>query len=682
MIATRMTYLSFFFLTPLLLAQPQARPPRTFASHCVICHGDDATGTDRAPAILSFVTSHSDEEVSALVRTGRLDRGMPKFDFNDAEIKVLIGHLRGLASGAVTAAAGPGRGGRGGRLFQPHPATLKLQDGRALEGTLTSSTPFSATLLSADGKFHLLARSGETYTERPIEPKRDWPSYDGSDNGNRYSSLEQINTTNVKSLAPAWIFPVPGAPRLEVTPVVVDGVMYITGANQAYALDATTGRQIWAFRTPRTNGLLSEAGGGANRGVALSATRVFMVTDNAHLLALDRLTGRKVWDVTMADTKEGYSATAAPMVIGDLVLSGVAGGEEGARGFVDAYRADTGERAWRFWTIPTRGEKGSETWIGNALEHGCGATWMTGSYDPALGLVYWTVGNPCPDFNGDERKGDNLWTNSVIALNVRTGTMKWYYQFTPHDTHDWDANGPVILTDEQWEGRPRKLLVHADVNGFFFVLDRTDGKLLLATPLGKQNWTTGYGKDGRPVVTANFETTLEGTPTCRTGAAKWASASFDPSSKLFFMRVSDGCSTVRKDPTPPEMGQRFFGGGGRNGLPNLTLSVEPGGRGGAGGGGASLSFIQAVDIRTGSKAWDYPLLDGGGTGTLATAGGLTFFGETGGTFTALNSKTGIPVWHFESGQAWRASPMTYMVGGTQYVVLAGEGGILSFALTQ
>jgi alcohol dehydrogenase (cytochrome c) len=639
MIAARKTSCcSLFLLTPLLLAQPQTRPARTFASHCVICHSGDANGTDRAPGILAFVTSHSDEEVSALVRTGRPDRGMPKFDFDDPEIKVLIAHLRGLASGAVSAMPGPGRGGGGGRPFQPHPATLKLQDGRTLEGTLTSSTPFSATMLTADRKFHLLARSGETYAERPIEPKRDWPSYDGTDNGNRYSSLEQIHMSNVKRLAPAWIFPVPGAPRLEVTPVVVDGVMYITAANEAYALDATTGRQIWAFRTPRTNGLLSEAGGGANRGVALSANRVFIVTDNAHLLALDRLTGRRVWDVAMGDTKEGYSATAAPIVIGDLVLSGIAGGEEGARGFVDAYRANNGERAWRFWTIPVRGEKGSETWIGNALEHGCGATWITGSYDAALGLIYWTTGNPCPDFNGDERKGDNLWTNSVVALDVKTGVMKWYYQFTPHDTHDWDAVGPVILTDEQWEGRPRKLLVHADVNGFFFVLDRTDGRLLLATPLGKQNWTTGYGKDGRPVVTEHFETTLEGTLTCRTGAAKWASASVDPSSKLFFTRVTDGCSTIRKDPTTPEMGQRFFGG--------------------AGGGGGSQSFIQAVDLHTGSKAWEYRLLNGGGTGTLATAGGLVFFGETGGTFTALDSKTGIPVWHFESGQAWRASPMT------------------------
>jgi alcohol dehydrogenase (cytochrome c) len=367
----------------------------------------------------------------------------------------------------------------------------------------------------------------------------------------------------------------------------------------------------------------------------------------------------------MGDTKEGYSATAAPLVIGDLVLSGIAGGEEGARGFVDAYRIATGERAWRFWTIPARGEKAADTWVGSALEHGCGATWVTGSYDATLGLTYWTIGNPCPDFNGDERKGDNLYTSSVVALDAKTGTLKWHFQFTPHDTHDWDSTGPLILIDEPWEGRPRKLVAHADPNGFFFVLDRTDGKLLLASPLGPQNWTTGYGKDGRPVLTDHFESSLEGTETCRTGAAKWASSSLDPVSKWFVTRVQEGCSTVRKDPTPPEMGQRFFGGNGFGG-----------------GGGANKSYIRAVDIHTGATKWDYPLLNGGGSGIIETAGGLVFFGEGGGVFTALDSKTGSAVWHFETGQNWRASPMTYMIGGTQYVVLAGDGGILSFALVQ
>jgi alcohol dehydrogenase (cytochrome c) len=640
----------------------QQPPPKTFTSHCTICHGGDANGTDRAPALLGYINSHSDAEIAALVRTGRLEKGMPKFDFNDADMKTLLAHMHGLASGSIQAAPGPGRGmGRGAAVFQPHPATLKLTDGRTLDGTLTSQNVFSATLLTGDGKFHLLSRNGDAYSERAIEPKQDWTSYDGSVNGNRYSSLEQVNTNNIQRLAPAWVFPVPNAPRLEVTPVVVDGIMYITGPNEAYALEATTGKQIWAFRTARTPGLLGEAGGGANRGVAISGSRVFMITDNSHILALDKGTGRKLWDSTMADTKEGYSATAAPMVVGDLVISGIAGGEEGARGFIDAYDAATGKRVWRFYSVPARGEKGSETWVGNAIDHGCGATWLTGSYDPDLGTLYWGIGNPCPDFNGDERKGDNLYTASIVALDVKTGQLKWYFQATPHDTHDWDASEPLILADEQWEGRPRKLLMQANRNGFFFVLDRTNGDLLLAKPVVKVNWATGYGKDRRPMLTQNFESSFEGTMVCG-GGINWPAASYDPISKYFFARMSDQCGVFKKDSAPIEIGERFFGG---------TVGGQPGGQ----------SFIRAVDVHTGEKVWDYPLSGGGGgSGTLATAGGVVFFGETGGTLTAVDSRTGKPVWHFEAGQQWRASPMTYMVGGKQYVVLAGTGGIFSFAL--
>jgi alcohol dehydrogenase (cytochrome c) len=638
-------------------AQQAAAPVRTFANRCRICHGSDGNGTDRAPALLGFVGSHSDAEIATLVRTGRLDKGMPRFDFTDDEMKTLLAHLRGLVSGAVVPAP-DGRAALRGTAFEPHPVSLTLQDGRKLEGTLMSETAFSATLSTADGKFHLLARDGNVYRERPIEPKQDWTSYDGSITGNRYSSLEQINLKNVQRLSPAWVFPNPTAVQLEVTPVVSDGVMYITAPNEAYALDATTGRQIWSFKTPRTPGLLSSAGDGANRGVAISGDRVFMVTDSAHLLALDRRTGKKLWDVTMGDTKEGYSATAAPLVVGDLVLSGVAGGEEGARGFVDAYKAASGEQAWRFYTIPLRGEKGSETWIGNALEHGCGATWITGSYDPTLETVYWAVGNPCPDFNGDERKGDNLYTASVVALDVKTGQMKWYFQFTPHDVYDWDSVGPMILVDEPWEGKPRKLLMHADPNGFFFLLDRTSGELLMAKPLTKVNWATGYGKDGRPILTDRFDSTLE---VCRGGASKWYSAAYDPTSKFYFARIRDGCASYKKDPTPIDVGERYFGGD----------QVGP---------GTDQSFILAFDTQAGQKAWEYPVPNGRGSGTLATAGGLVFFGEDAGTFAAVESKTGKPVWHFETGQSWNASPMTYMVGGKQYVVLAGSGGIFTFAL--
>ncbi len=657
--------IGFFLASATVFAQQAPATVRNFANRCTICHGGDGNGTDRAPAILGFVVSRSDAEIAALVRTGRVDRGMPRFDFSDEEMAALLTYLHGLAAGTVQPARGRG-GFPGGAAFQPHAAALKLQDGRTFDGTLTSETAFSATLLTNDGRFHLLSRNGEVYSERAIEPKQDWTTYDGNYTGNRYSRLEQINTTSVKQLAPAWVFPIAGAPRLEVTPVVIDGVMYVTGPNEAYALDAGTGRQIWSFRTPRTPGLLGEAGGGANRGVAVGGSRVFMITDNAHLLALDRGSGKKLWDVTLADSREGYSATASPLVIGDMVLSGIAGGEEGARGFVDAYEASTGKRVWRFYSIPLRGEKGSETWVGNALEHGCGATWLTGSYDATLATVYWAVGNPCPDYDGDERKGDNLYTSSVLALDVKTGQLKWYYQFTPHDMHDWDAVEPLLLVDEPWEGRPRKLLLHGDRNGFFFVLDRTNGELLLAKPISTVNWATGYGKDGRPILTEHFDSTLEGALVCpgSGGGANWPAASYDPISKLFFARETDGCARYKKDPEPIEIGERFFGG---------SAAGEPGGR----------SFIRAVDIHTGQKVWDYPLPAGGaGSGTLATAGGLLFFGEAGGAFVAVDSKTGKPVWHFEAGQTWRASPMTYMVGGKQYVVLAGAGGIFAFALVK
>jgi alcohol dehydrogenase (cytochrome c) len=653
--------IALIFLTAAVI---QAQPTKRYQTHCMICHGGDAGGTDRAPGILAFVGTHSGEELTTLVRTGRVDRGMPKFEFTDPEIAALMDHLQGLRAGTVSAAGG--RRGRGGRAFQPRDVSLSLTGGAKLAGTLTSETAFSATVLTADGKFHLLSRDADRYSEKALEPKRDWLGYDGDDKGNRYSSMDQISVKTVSKLAPAWVFPVVGAPRLEVTPVVKDGIMYITAANEAYALDATSGRQIWSFRTPRTSGLLSEAGGGANRGVAIAGDRVFMVTDNSHILALSRLNGTKLWDMTMADSKEGYSSTASPMVVGDLVISGIAGGEEGARGFIDAYEAATGKLVWRFWSIPKRGEKGSETWVGNALEHGCGATWLTGSYDPSSTTLYWAIGNPCPDYNGDERKGDNLYTSSVVALDVKTGKMKWYYQFTPHDVHDWDSVEPMLLVDDQWEGRPRKLLVHGDRNGFFFVLDRTNGELLLAKPFSTVNWATGYGKDGRPIMTEHFDSTLEGALVCPTtnGGANWQSASFDPATKLFFARVTDGCAKYRKDPAPIDVGQRFFGG---------SAADE----------GGTTNNIRAVDFRTGQTAWTYVLpLGGGGSGTLSTAGGLVFFGESGGTFTALSSATGKPVWHVETGQAWRASPMTYMVGGKQYVALAGSGGIFTFALVQ
>src|SRR5581483_8288660 len=434
--------------------------------------------------------------------------------------------------------------------------TVRLQDGRMVRGFAKNESNYDLQLQSLDGKLHLLRRreiaeltretaslmpevkateeelrdliawlsrlsragaaGAETVSDSAIslslvpgegrggipfagiaEPKPgNWPTYHGRLSGNRHSPLAQINTGNVAQLAPKWIFPIPNARRLEVTPVVVDGVMYVTAANRAYALDARSGRAIWSYQRPLTKGLVGDAAGAINQGVAVLGDKVFMVTDHAHLIALHRLTGRLLWDVEMADYREHYGATSAPLVAGDLVISGHSGGDEGVRGFLAAYKASTGERAWRFWTIPAPGEPLAETWVGNALPHGCAATWLTGTYDAQTGLLYWTTGNPCPDYNGDERKGDNLYSDSVLALEAATGRLRWYYQFTPHDLHDWDAQQTPMLLDAEFKGRKRQLLVQANRNGFFYALDRVTGELLLARPFVEQlTWASGIGPD-------------------------------------------------------------------------------------------------------------------------------------------------------------------------------------------
>ena len=307
--------------------------------------------------------------------------------------------------------------------------------------------------------------------------------------------------------------------------------MYVTSANECYALDAGNGREIWRFQQPRTKGLVGNAAGGINRGVAVSGERVFMVTDHAHLLALNRFTGELLWDTEMADWRQNYNATSAPLIVGDLVVAGTAGGEQGVRGFLAAYDQTTGKETWRFWTVPKPGEPGSETWKGAGIEQPGGTTWMTGVYDAALGLVYWTTGNPSPDYNGDERLGDNLYASSVVALDARSGRLKWHFQFTPHNVWDWDAQQPTVLVDATWEGRPRRLLVQASRNGFFYVLDRTDGTFLLGKPfVSHLTWAREIGPDGRPVLMPGQEPSAEGTRVCPSahGAANWYSTSYSP----------------------------------------------------------------------------------------------------------------------------------------------------------
>ena len=497
-----------------------------------------------------------------------------------------------------------------------------------------------------------------------------WPTYDGNQSGNRFSPLDQINTTNVQHLAPKWMFTIAGAPRaLEATPIVVDGVMYVTSVNEAYGLAAGSGREIWHYSRPRTQGLAGDAASGINRGVAVLGDRVFMVTDNAHLIALHRATGKLLWDVEMGDSRQNYGATGAPLVVNDLVISGVSGGDEGIRGFVDAYRASTGARVWRFWTVPAPGEPGSETWIGRAIEHGCAATWLTGTYDPGARLLYWPTGNPCPDYNGDERKGDNLYSASVVALDPDTGKLRWHYQFTPHDLHDWDANETPVLVDTLFGGQPRKLMLQGNRNGFFYVLDRLTGKVLLAEPFVKNvTWASAIGPDGRPKLLPGNDPTVEGQRVCPAvaGAANWTSTAFSPITQLFYLFADESCAIYTKNDQWWEAGKSFYGGASHR-VPGDSTT------------GKSL---KAIDVQTGKTRWEIPAIGGGilASGLMATAGGLLFYGDGSGAFVAADAKNGTRLWHFNTSQRWKAGPMTYTVDGKQYIGIAAGSTILAFGL--
>src|SRR5256712_10049035 len=391
---------------------------------------------------------------------------MPPFpSLTDSETRELIRYLRTLRP-----RSGPG----------PVRKKIPLTIARAIEGLVLNQTSLDLQLLGDDRKIHLLRTSENSY--RAVTSQADWPSYNGNTIGSRYSPLAQITTSNVSRVVPKWIFSLPNTSRLQVTPVVVDGVMYVTSANECYALDAGAGREIWHYRRARTKGLVGNAAGGINRGVAVAGDRVFMVTDHAHIIALNRFTGSLLWETEMADWHQNYNATGAPLAVGNLVVTGTSGGDEGVRGFVAAFDQGTGREVWRFWTAPRRGEPKAETWQGKGIEHPGATTWLTGTYDPELDTLYWPTGNPSPDLICDDRPGDNLYSDSVVPLDPKSGRLKWHFQFTPHDVWDYDAQETPALIDATWQNRQRKLLVQANRNGFFYVLDRTDGRFLL----GKQ----------------------------------------------------------------------------------------------------------------------------------------------------------------------------------------------------
>ena len=484
----------------------------------------------------------------------------------------------------------------------------------------------------------------------------EWPTYNGVPGGNRYSVIDQINTTNVSRLQLQWVHSLNGA-GLETTPLVADGVMYVTAPRQVCALDSQTGREIWCYAFPGGRSNSSPA----NRGAALLGDRVFYAAGDAHLMCLNRLTGGVMWDVNMPVTPGYFSASSAPLVVGDLVISGIAGGDGPLRGFLAAYKATTGQLAWRFWTVPRPGEPGSETWIGNAVATGGGATWLTGSYDVETDTLYWAVGNPFPATDGDQRQGANLYTNCVLALEAKTGKLRWHYQFTPHDLHDWDATEPFVLVDTVYRGHDRKLLLQANRNGFVYVLDRTNGELLLGKPfVKKMNWSSGIGPDGKPQLLPANQPTKAGVKTCPSvrGATNWYSTSFHPGTRLFYVMAVEDCSIYTQSQ--------------RGGYEGYRVPSDSG-----------LKYLRALNIETGEIVWEIPQIgpqEANYSGVLTTAGGLLFYGETGGRFAAVDATTGKTLSTFKASESWRGSPMTYMVHGRQYIAIASGGNILSFAL--
>ena len=491
-----------------------------------------------------------------------------------------------------------------------------------------------------------------------------WLTYSGNYAGHRYSPLSGITPANVANLHPRWAYQFP-SPRTEVSPLVADGVMYVTGPNTAAALDLHTGRELWTWERPIPKDYRNIGFGRVNRGAAILDRTLFVATLDCYLVALDSASGHERWSVKVEDYKPGYSMTLAPLAIRGKVVIGVSGGEAGIRGFVDAYDARTGKRAWRFYTIPGPGEPGHNSWTGDAWKTGGGSTWVTGSYDPELNLVYWGVGNPGPDWNPDSRPGDNLYTCSLVALDGDTGALRWHFQFTPHDSHDWDATHVPVLFEDEIRGKRRKLVAVANRNAFYYVLDRASGEFLAGTAYARQTWAKGLDDQGRPMVLPGVEPSEQGTlvwPNLN-GATVWFSPSYSPRTRLFYVAVRELGSIYYKREADYEPGT-FFAGGGEAGIPN-------GDRSGA---------IRALEATTGKLRWEFPMHTAPWAGVLSTAGGLVFSGSDEGNFFALDAANGKPLWEFQTGGPIAANPISFTLDGKQCVAIAANRVLYVFGL--
>jgi alcohol dehydrogenase (cytochrome c) len=617
-------------LNPHISAVDRANGALLFAQRCTACHGEAGQGQS-APALVNRTLKMGDADWSLFqtISDGRLDLGMPPSGLSDTETWQVVGHLRNLRNGSTA-----------------------LSD----EGAPASPT-----------RIHVSSSRLENAAAEP----QNWLMYSGSYSSWRYSPLDDIRAENVTELKLAWSLQLgTTAEYVETTPLVVDGMMYLTTPeSDVFAVNAATGEVVWKYSsdTPKD---VPTCCGDQNRGVAVLHDRVFIGTLDTHVVALDAHTGAVLWENEVADYKAGYSMTAAPLAIGDKIIVGIAGGEFGIRGFLDAYDPATGRRIWRFYTIPEPGQPGSETWQGDAWKIGGGPTWVTGSYDVELGIVYWGVGNPSPDFNGDVRPGDNLFTNSVIALDENTGQLKWHFQFTPHDEHDWDSNQVPVLIDHEFEGRPRKLILWANRNGFFYVLDRVTGEFLHARAFVKQTWADGMDERGRPILSPTAAPSRLGTLTWPglSGGGNWWSPSYDPNSDSMFVPFAEAPKVFFKNAEvgdlAPVPNRQFLG----------SASMPTGEPLQAG--------IRALDPVTGEVKWEYLRLRpqrnvGRIGGVLSTAGNVVFFGDLK-DFVAYDATHGRELWRVNLGGHINASPMSFAIDGEQRVAIAAGNALFVF----
>jgi alcohol dehydrogenase (cytochrome c) len=497
-----------------------------------------------------------------------------------------------------------------------------------------------------------------------------WLTFSGDYSGKRHSPLTQITPENVHRLVPIWTFQSGTYARgrgFEATPLAFDDVLYVTGPNNyAWAIDARTGRPFWEYQRDLPTDLTYGASAPVNRGFGMLGDKLYMVTLDAHLLALDRHTGNVLWDTTLADYHIGYAATLAPLVIDDKVIVGISGGEYPTRGFLDAYDPESGERIWRFYTVPGPGEPGSETWpdAPEISARGGGATWMTGSYDPELDLLYWGTGNPNPVFYGDDRPGDNLYTASIVAIEAATGKLRWHYQFTPHDQYDWDSTHVPVQAELSINGRLRRVVMMANRNGLFYVLDRVTGELLLAKPFSDTSWAREVGRDGRPIVLNQ-----DGRRGCLPdmwGSTNFVPPSFDPKLGFFFVTVRETCATfVPEAPTEIVPGQRSHGG-------LVWVDREK-----------SYGALRAIDVATGERLWEFRYPTPAMAGVMSTASGLVFAGDAEGNFIAVDGRTGKDLWHYQTGHAIHgAAAITHTLDGRQQILIPSGAALFAFALAE